>query len=345
MKQFFRLLSLSLMFVRAIIAQETELDKFFKKYMVPLHIKNYLDESFTKNCFEILKWGKILKDPCSGYYLKVADDDAHSYDDAHSCYDFGRVINAERLRVAIEECCLTCFDVPKKYIYFNQQDGPILARPIKNTFFVVAEGMDCVEINGASWTRQEINQLVLLIFITGYWDLHPGNIKRRKSDGKLVIIDTEDEAFAAPFYDPIFDREGCFARWINFFSYQNFASKNIRYIDKHRKLCNEAKEDSSFRFSLTIPFNVDFDKKVEIDLRQVQLQTKRAGSKEMVFESYQRAAESYGIKVECSCSYRSEKEKVISIMPNKSIIDVSKSQNRPHDCCLMKWLKNLKAKL
>ncbi len=329
MKQFFRLLSLSLMFVRTIIAQETELDKFFKKYMVPLHIKNYLDESFTKNCFEIIKWGKILKDPCSGYYLKVTDDNPYSR------YDFDRVINAERLRVAIEECCLTCFDVPKKYIYFNQ---------LKNTFFVVAEGMDCVEINGALWTWQEINHLVLLIFITGYWDLHPDNIKRRKSDGKLVIVDTEDRSFGdAPMFDPILDREICFTRWINFFSHQNFASKNIRYIDKYRKLCDDAKKDISFKFSLSLPYNVDFDKKVEIDLRQVQLQTNRASSKEMVFESYQRVVESYGIQklesplIFLKTVHRSEKEKVIPI--------VQKSQNGPHNCCLMKWLKNLKAKL
>lgn len=214
----------------------SELEKFYKKYQLPLDKlrilnknKNYLAHEVE----DVFKWEDYLP----GFYIK-----------RESSLD--RIINSERIRNCIKRYGLTHFDIPKKYLYKYQKQ-----------LYIIAEEVEGIPLGVLS--VEEIRQLIILILISGYADLNTSNIMRRESDNKLVIIDTDKEAFSL-------DRDYALSTFFILF-------RNAGYIDQEGELFFLEYQQSNdplifFDEKKNILNISEFDEEIGINLNQVKIE-------------------------------------------------------------------------
>jgi hypothetical protein len=197
-----------------------ELAKFVKKYTPPKTVCTLIElhaKSIVKQ-----KNGPIEQFP--GFYIKGTD--------------LARIINAERMHTCIKRHNLNCLDVAQKYVY-----------PINGTLYVFARTVDLGKNrNKPKITIEEARQLATLVEETGYKDLSLQNVIRN-TDGKLVIIDTEDRSFLGYQYDADTDS----TPWCKL----QFLANLLRHVagissqSKHRLILeDEAKQWLENRYSL-----------------------------------------------------------------------------------------------
>lgn len=185
---FFGILSLSINIFGAGVSQDTiekalpaALLQIAARFAPPAHIQKIIDEN-KETILALPEDGQV-------YYLETSPK---IYVKSSQ---FDRVINAYRMQNFLTQNNISTITVPKKYI-----------SKVGYKFMVFVEAVDVEGIT--SITLQEMKDLITCIEGTGYCDLHTGNLKRDKTTGKLIIIDTEtrsfcqvrDECFAAFYY-------------------------------------------------------------------------------------------------------------------------------------------------
>ena len=211
-----------------------ELKKFYNKYKLSsneLTILNKNKKYLAEEEDDVFTW----KDYLPGFYIK-----------RESSLD--RIINAERMRQSIKKYNLFCFDVPRKYIY-----------SYKKQLYVLAEEVDGISLGVLS--VEEIKQLIILILATGYSDLNTSNIIRRKSDKKLIIIDTDKEAF-------LLDRNYALSAFYSLFGNADHIDSEGRFfIDNYKKSYEPL---IYFDEKSNILTSVEFDEEIGIDLNRVK---------------------------------------------------------------------------
>lgn len=241
-----RLLSL-LSIISFSFLYSSELGKFYEKYALPQEIVSTLDFNDDRALF-LNYLQPFAKYP--QYFLKDEQ--------------IGRIINAERMRCCIAAYNLTCFDVPKKYIYKDGNKIRVLADTVDRTFIT-------------ELTLEETKQLIKLIEVTGYHDLHKGNIMRDRQTEKLVIIDTENSAFVKDqetfscFYkeDPL--------KVFDFFrvDMRDFMNRESgRFVDKYLSRGNEEQHQHVIENFVTVPLNAQYDAQLGIDFEEVKREFK-----------------------------------------------------------------------
>lgn len=109
-------------------------------------------------------------------------------------YDVDRVILAEKLKKFIEQNNLDQLDVAAKYVYpLEDQNGSVRWRVFSEMVPSLEKGFE-----GKKITLKELQQLIKVSEDFTYADWHDGNLIR-STDGKLVFVDTESEAFCSDF--------------------------------------------------------------------------------------------------------------------------------------------------
>ena len=226
----------------------SELEKFYAKYALPQEITSTLDFNDQQEIF-FKYYEPFVKYP--QYFLKDEQ--------------IGRIINAERMRCCIAAYGLTCFDVPQKYIYKNDYKIRVLANTVNPAFID--------EI-----TLKEAQQLIKLIEITGYHDLHTRNIMRDRHTEKLVIIDTENNAFVNKkeivfLYEKDQDIEEIFARFrMDMVDFMNKETR--RFVDKYLSRANKEEHQQVIENFVPVPLNAQYDAQLGIDFEQVKREFK-----------------------------------------------------------------------
>ena len=138
------------------------------RFAPPAHIQKIIDEN-QETILAIPEDGQVYKLETSPVlYIKSSQ--------------FDRVINAYRMQNFLIKNNISTITVPKKYV-----------SKVGHKFMVFVEVVDVEEIT--SINLQEMKDLITCIEGTGYCDLHTGNLKRDKTTGKLIIIDTEARSF------------------------------------------------------------------------------------------------------------------------------------------------------
>ncbi len=161
---------INFIFINVINAQYIEFEKFQKKYSAPQDLKELIE----KNADSIVLNGYV--------HLMIPLGNPSKYITKGGYGALDRLINAERMRNYLRNHNLTCIEVPHKYFCQVNNKLVVFARFIEQ------------DQKPSKLTLQEIQQLTTLAEETGYTDWHAGNIIRA-TNGKLVIIDTENDSF------------------------------------------------------------------------------------------------------------------------------------------------------
>jgi len=161
------------------LVQSNELQNFYQKHLIPSYDARYqlLDKHVNKcraTVSKCLPLSVMVKQP-KRTYMKYES--------------LARVYYAEKVRNCICQEGLTNIEVVQKKLFM----------PISSIQMCVAA--DFVEGNcNKPLSLVEVQELLCITENIGYCDWSysndsPANIIRRKSDGKLVIVDTGDESF------------------------------------------------------------------------------------------------------------------------------------------------------
>jgi len=162
--------------------QLTEFEKFTQKFAPPKEIQETIEQN--KHNIDYSKKVQVIRGSQPPVILKRIDPDPREAE-----LPLYRIINAERMRKVIEENKLTTLSVPKKYIY-----------KLGDSWEVFTEAADTLKgkIPNGQLTAEEFKEIALLAKETCYKDWNYTNLRRNKSNGKLVVIDTEGRSFGGP---------------------------------------------------------------------------------------------------------------------------------------------------
>ena len=170
-----------------------------------------------------------------------------------------RVKGADSMRACIDENNLTLLTVAKKYLYHVPGQGEELT---DENYLVISENLGPF-VSGKSLciSKEEAEQICILLKKTGYLDFTRGNARRMRRGHKIAFIDTEAASFLSTGHPNNRVTDGskdylCFKRIFtnNAFSLeQNFTQEALMYIidrmyenrplhpEQYRALCSNIK--------------------------------------------------------------------------------------------------------
>ena len=191
------------------------------RFAPPAHIQKLIDEN-RETILALPDDGQVyMLETSPKLYVKASQ--------------FDRVMNAYRMQNFLTKNNISTITVPKKY-----------ASKVGYKFMVFVEGVDVEEVT--SIDLQEMKDLISFIEGTGYCDLHAGNLKRDKTTGKLIIIDTETRSFCQVRVD-------CFDVFYDYFGSiltPEALTELERYCKKYYQtcLCEDTQYDGDIDFSV-----------------------------------------------------------------------------------------------